>query len=223
MTDYDAGLNGLPQNIFSYFGPRLPWEVKGDKNSTRYDNLHEFFQTSFSNNQNVSLEYGKGNHSVRMSGSYVDENSPVPTNNFRKYNFRIVTNHKIGKTLEISPSLSYIKSSNDKPLRGVRGYVLSLLSWPVDNDAKDWLNPNGSKKGLFAGDPNAELDNPYFNLYRNRSRDELTRTVATLSVNYTPTKWLTINGRVGYDTYQQNGYTKWDSASNFLSRAQKGA
>ena len=223
MTDYDAGLNGVAQNIFSYFGPLLPYEVKGDKNTTRWDNLNNFFQTSFSNNHNLSAEYGKGNHSVRMSGSYIDENSPVPTNNFRKYNFRIVTNHKIGKTLEISPSLSYIKSSNDKPLRGVKGYVLSLLSWPVDNNAEDWLNPNGTKKGLFSGDPNAELDNPYFNLYRNRSRDELTRTVATLSVNYTPTKWLTINGRVGYDTYQQDGYTKWDSASNFLSRAQKGA
>ena len=223
MTDYDAGLNGANQNIFSYFGQRLPFETKGDKNTTRFDNLHNFFQTSFSNTHNLSLEYGKGNHSVRMSGSYLDENSPVPTNNFRKYNFRIVSNHKIGKTLEISPSVSYIKSSNDKPLRGVKGYVLSLLSWPVDNDAKDWLNPNGTKKGLFSGDPNAELDNPYFNLYRNRSRDEVVRTVATLSVNYTPTSWLTINGRVGYDTYQQNGYTKWDSASNFLSRAQKGA
>ena len=97
MTDYDAGNNGVAQNIFSYFGPLLPYEVKGDKNTTRYDNLHDFFQTSFSNNQNISLEYGKGNHSVRMSGSYVDENSPVPTNNFRKYNFRIVTNHKSEK------------------------------------------------------------------------------------------------------------------------------
>ena len=223
MTEYDAGLNGAAQNIFSYFGPLLPYPIAGDQNATRYQNLESFFQTSFSNTQNVSLEYGKGNHSVRMSGSYIDENSPVPTNNFRKYNFRLVSNHKIGKTLEISPSISYIKSSNDKPLRGVKGYVLSLLSWPVDNDASDWIGGGGSKKALFSADPTAELDNPYFNLYRNRSRDELTRTVATLSVNYTPTKWLTINGRVGYDTYQQDGYTKWDSASNFLSRAQKGA
>jgi TonB-linked SusC/RagA family outer membrane protein len=223
MTEYDAGNNGVAQNIFSYFGPLLPYPTKGDKNAARYQNLETFFQTSFSNTHNVSAEYGKGNHSVRMSGSYLDENSPVRTNNFRKYNFRIVSNHKIGKTLEISPSVSYIKSSNDKPLRGVRGYVLSLLSWPVDNDAKDWVTGNGNKKGLFTGDPNAELDNPYFNLYRNRSRDEVSRTVATLAVNYSPTKWLTINGRVGYDTYKQDGYTQWDSASNFLSRAQKGA
>jgi len=224
MTDFDAGTNGVNQDIFSYFGQRLLFDVKGqDGNAKRYDNLHQFFQTSFSNTHNLSLEYGKGNHTVRMSGSYIDENSPVPTNNFRKYNFRIVTNHKIGKTLEISPSISYIKSSNDKPLRGVKGYVLSLLSWPVDNNAADWISGSGGKKALFSADPTAELDNPYFNLYRNRSRDEVDRTVATLSVNYNPTKWLSINGRVGYDTYKQNGYTKWDSASNFLSRSQKGA
>ena len=217
MTEYDAGLNGANQNIFSYFGEKL------DYNARRYDNLHEFFQTSMSNTHNLSLEYGKGNHSVRMSGSYVDENSPVRTNNYKKYNFRVVTNHKIGKNLEISPSISYIKSSNDKPLRGVKGYVLSLLSWPIDDNAHDWLTMNGTKKALFNADPNAELDNPYFNLFRNRSHDDVSRTVATLSVNYKPTSWLTVNGRVGYDTYQQDGYTKWDSASNFLSRAQKGA
>jgi TonB-dependent SusC/RagA subfamily outer membrane receptor len=194
MTDYDAGLNGVNQNIFSYFGPKL------DYNAKRYDNLHNFFQTSMSNTHNLSLEYGKGTNSVRMSASYLDENSPVPTNNYKKYNFRIVSNHKIGKTLEISPSISYIKSSNDKPLRGVKGYVLSLLSWPIDDNANQWLNMNGTKKVLFNADPNAELDNPYFNLFRNRSHDDVERTVATLSVNYTPTSWLTINGRVGYDT-----------------------
>ncbi|MEI8141574.1 MAG: SusC/RagA family TonB-linked outer membrane protein [Chitinophagia bacterium] len=223
MTEYGSGLNGVAQNIFSYFGPQLPYPTSGDKNAIRYDNLHNFFQTSFSNTHNLSLEYGKGNHTVRMSGSYIDENSPVPTNNFKKYNFRIVSNHKIGKTLEISPSISYITSSNDKPLRGVKGYVLSLLSWPVNNDASDWTTGSSTKKVLFAADPTDELDNPYFNVYKNRSRDEITRTVATLSVNYTPTKWLSINGRVGYDTYKQNGYTKWDSLSNFLSRSQKGA
>jgi hypothetical protein len=42
-------------------------------------------------------------------------------------------------------------------------------------------------------------------------------------VNYNPTTWLQVNGRMGYDTYSQQGYTKWDSASYFLARAQKGA
>ena len=217
MTNFDTGTNGIPSDLFSYFGQKFTSDVP------RYGNLRSFFQSSSSATHNISLEYGKKNNSVRVSGSMVDENSPVPNNNYKKYNFKIVTNHKIGKKLEISPSFSIINSSNDKPLRGVSGYLMSLMTWPDDDNAKNWITADGLKKPLFVSNPNGELDNPYFNVNKNRSSDALSRSIATLSVNYNPTKWLSISGRVGYDTYSQNGYTKWDSSSYFLTRAQKGA
>ena len=217
MTNFDTGTNGIPSDLFSYFGQKFTSDVP------RYGNLRSFFQSSSSATHNVSLEYGKKNNSVRVSGSMVDENSPVPNNNYKKYNFKIVTNHKIGKKLEISPSFSIINSSNDKPLRGVSGYLMSLMTWPDDDNAKNWITADGLKKPLFVSNPNGELDNPYFNVNKNRSSDALSRSIATLSVNYNPTKWLSISGRMGYDTYSQNGYTKWDSSSYFLTRAQKGA
>ena len=218
FTKYDAGLNGVPSDIFSYFGQEFP-------NGTKtYDNLHNFFRSSLSQNQNISMDYGVKNHSIRFSAAFVDEKSPVPTNHYTKQNFRVVSNHKFfNNKLEISPSYSLVTSTNDKPLRGVSGYLLNLLAWPVDNDIRDWETADGLKKPLFASNPNGELDNPLFNVNRNRSRDEVTRQIATLAVTYNPTKWLTINGRVGYDTYSQQGWTKWDSSSYFLSRAQKGA
>ena len=217
MTNFDTGTNGVPSDIFSYFGQKFTSDVP------RYGNLRSFFQSSSSATHNISLEYGKKNNSVRLSGSMVDENSPVPNNNYKKYNFKIVTNHKIGKKLEISPSFSIINSTNDKPLRGVSGYLMSLMTWPDDDNAKNWITADGLKKPLFVSNPNGELDNPYFNVNKNRSSDALSRSIATLSVNYNPTNWLSISGRVGYDTYSQNGYTKWDSSSYFLTRAQKGA
>jgi TonB-linked SusC/RagA family outer membrane protein len=218
FSNYAAGLNGVNSDIFSYFGTEFPEGTK------TYDNLHNFFQTSFSQNQNLSLDYGIKNHSIRFSTSFVDEKSPVPTNQYTKQNFRVVTNHKFfNNKLEISPSISIANSTNDKPLRGVSGYLLNLLAWPVTNDIKDWQSADGLKKPLFTTNPNGELDNPLFNVYRNRSRDQVQRSVATLAITYNPTKWLTINGRVGYDTYSQNGWTKWDSSSYFLTRAQKGA
>ena len=217
MTNFDTGTNGIPSDIFSYFGQKFTSDVP------RYGNLRSFFQSSSSATHNISLEYGKKNNSVRVSGSVVDENSPVPNNNYKKYNFKIVTNHKIGKKLEISPSFSIINSTNDKPLRGVSGYLMSLMTWPDDDNAKNWITADGLKKPLFVSNPNGELDNPYFNVNKNRSSDALSRSIATLSVNYNPTNWLSISGRVGYDTYSQNGYTKWDSSSYFLTRAQKGA
>jgi len=217
MTNFDTGTNGIPSDIFSYFGQKFTSDVP------LYGNLRSFFQSSSSATHNISLEYGKKNNSVRVSGSVVDENSPVPNNNYKKYNFKIVTNHKIGKKLEISPSFSIINSTNDKPLRGVSGYLMSLMTWPDDDNAKNWITADGLKKPLFVSNPNGELDNPYFNVNKNRSSDALSRSIATLSVNYNPTNWLSISGRVGYDTYSQNGYTKWDSSSYFLTRAQKGA
>ena len=217
MTDFDAGSNGINSDIFSYFGPKLGKDVP------KYGNLRTFFRSSVSQSHNISMEYGKKNNSVRFSGSFLDENSPVPNNNYKKYNFRVVTNHKIGKKLEISPSFSLINSGNDKPLRGVGGYLLSLLVWPDDDNAQNWQNASGLKKALFNSNPNGETDNPYYNVERNRSKDEITRSIATLSVNYNPTSWLSINGRVGYDTYYQTGYTRWDSSSYFLTRATKGA
>jgi TonB-dependent SusC/RagA subfamily outer membrane receptor len=218
FTKYDAGLNGVPSDIFSYFGQEFP-------NGTKtYDNLHSFFRSSMSQNQNISMDYGVKNHSIRFSAAFVDEKSPVPTNHYTKQNFRVVSNHKFfNNKLEISPSYSLVTSTNDKPLRGASGYLLNLLAWPVDNDIIDWETADGLKKPLFASNPNGELDNPLFNVNRNRSRDEVTRSIATLAVTYNPTKWLTISGRVGYDTYSQQGWTKWDSSSYFLSRAQKGA
>jgi TonB-linked SusC/RagA family outer membrane protein len=216
MTDYDAGTNGVASQLFTYFGPKIADTVR------TYDNLHNFFQSSFSQTHNLSAEYGVKNHTVRFSASVLDEKSPVPTNTYNKTNLRIVTTHKFGK-LEISPSFSIISSENDKPLRGVSGYMMSMLSWPVTDNAKIWSTADGFKKPLFAANPNSELDNPYFNLYKNRSHDELARMVTSVSINYNPTSWLQINGRAGYDTYDQKGYTKWDSASYFLSRAQKGA
>ena len=217
MTDYDAGQNGIPSDVFTYFGLKYTSDVP------KYGNLRAFFQPSSSITHNISLEQGTAKNSVRLSGSFLDENSPVPNNNYKKYNLRVVTNHKIGKTLEISPSFSIIKSGNDKPLRGVSGYLMSLMAWPEDDNAKNYITADGLKKPLFASNPNGELDNPYFNVNKNRSRDELTRSIATLAINYNPTKWLSISGRMGYDTYAQDGYTKWDSSSYFLSRAQKGA
>ena len=217
MTGYDAGQNGVPSDIFSYFGRPYTADVP------KYGNLRSFFQPSTSLTHNISIEQGTAKNSVRLSGSFLDENSPVPNNNYKKYNLRVVTNHKIGKTLEISPSISVIKSGNDKPLRGVGGYLLSLLVWPEDDNAKNWQNESGFKKTLFNSNPNGEVDNPYYNVERNRSKDELTRSIATLAVNYNPTKWLSISGRVGYDNYSQSGYTRWDSSSFFLTRATKGA
>ena len=210
---YSAGSNGVASNLFSYFGPEyLPGTQK-------FDNVHNFFKTGFAETHNLSAEFGKKNVTFRASGSIFDQSGVIPENKYRKINLRISNTTKIGKFLDITPAISFINSKNDKPLRGAGGYLLNLLIWPVENDVRNYLDSSGGKKGVFSAiTPNAEFDNPFFNVKYNRSQDNTNRYLMTLGVNINPFSWLTIAGRFGYDTYKQNGYTFYHPESFYLTK-----
>ncbi len=211
-TKYSQGNNGNSDpNIFTYFGPAYGTDVN------MYDNVHNFFQNGFSQTHNITMEYGKKNVSWRLSGSAFDQKGVVPNNNFTKYNFRLSNTTKLGKYIDVSPTLSYIRSTNDKPLRGAGSYMLNLMVWPVDNDIRNYVDENAGK--IKFG--NNEYDNPLFNTVYNRSSDATDRYIATLGVNINPTTWLSIAGRFGYDTYRSTGFSLIDSSSS-LNLSTKG-
>ena len=213
-----SGTNGVPVQNFTFFGPSPAL------GTTRYLNSFEdFLQTGFAQTHNLSADFGTKNASFRFSGSFFDQTGSVPTNHFKRYNLRLSNTTKIGSMIEIQPSISYIRSTNTKPLRGAGGYMLSFFSWPAEFDITDWKTPDGLKKPIYAADPNSEIDNPYYNVNRNRSEDMTDRYIATLGINVTPFKFLTLAGRFGYDTYASDGYTRYDSMTANLSRLLKGA
>lgn len=214
---YGNGFNGLTTSEFRYLGPKYP------AGTQIYDNMGEFFQTGFAQTHNISAEYGKKNYSFRVSGSIFDQSGVIPENKFKRYTFRISNSTKINKYIEIMPAIGFTRSTNDKPLRGVNGYMLNLLTWPNNFDASDWENGSGGKKLLFRATANDEVDNPYFSVERNRSRDETNRYTATLGVNITPTNWLTVSGRFGYDRYSSDGYTVYHPLSFWLNNGTGGS
>jgi TonB-linked SusC/RagA family outer membrane protein len=219
---YNSGTNGvygatLNATSGTYFGPAYGTDV------TTYDNLHNFFRTGFAQTHNLSAEYGKKNYTFRASGSYFNQESPVPNNTLKRYTARLTNTTKIGKYIDITPSVTFTKSTNDKPLRGASGYLLNLLVWPADDDIRNWQNENGHKVPLFNSNPNGELDNPLFNVNKNRSYDATDRFIGTLGVNINPFTWLSLAGRFGYDTYKSEGYTFFHPDSYYLNIADSGA
>lgn len=216
MEVYQGGTNGVPANQFTSFGPRFGYQDK------LYNNIDNFFQNGFSQTHNLALDYGVKNVGFRFSASVFDQQAPIPENKYRRYNFTFSNNTKIGKYVEIRPSISYIKSENDKPVRGAAGYLISLLAWPANNDIRKYEDDNGLKLPLFSANPNSDFDNPLWSVYKNRSRDVIDRILGSMGIDIKPTDWLHISGRFGYDTYSQDGYSKYDSMSFVLARAQKG-
>jgi TonB-linked SusC/RagA family outer membrane protein len=221
ISTYQAGTNGIAIPLLNsasgtYFGP------VADVNRVEFDNVENFFRTGFAQTHNLSADYGLKNASFRVSGSYFDQESPVPTNTFRRVNLKLSNTTKIGKYIELIPSISYINTKNDRPIRGAGGFMLTLLTWPRTNDIRNWEDPAGDKLPLFAANPNAEIDNSLFNVNRNRTSDENKRWIGTMGININPFSWLSLAGRFGYDTYSIDGYTTYHPLSWYVTRASGG-
>ena len=213
---YSNGTNGTPSNQFRYFGPAYP------AGTQLYDNMDYFFKTGFAQTHNLGLDFGFKNSVFRVSAFYFDQDGIIPNNTLTKYNFRISNTTKVGKMLEFIPSIAYIRTENDKALRGTAGYLLSLAVWPNNRDIRNFEDINGDKLVLFNANPNSDFDNPLFNVKKNRSRDETDRYTASLGVNFNPLDWLSISGRFGYDAYDMVGYLRYHPQSFYLSAGQGG-
>ncbi len=219
--DFQPGTSGVPGNIFSttafsHFGPRYPANVQ------KFNNIDKFFRNGFSMTHNIGADIGFKNVGFKVSGSYFTNKGVVPENEYKRYNVRVTNTTKINKWIEITPSFQYISSKNHKPLRSAGGYLLGLYTWPVTRDISSYEDADGNKLNVFSSDPNAEIDNPLYNTLRNHSFDETKRMITTGGINLTPFKWLSVNGRFGYDTYESTGYTFYHPLSSLSTKAQRG-
>lgn len=217
FDEYQSGNNTVNSNVFSYFGQPYPAGTK------LYNNMDAFFKTGFSQTHNLGADFGFKQSKFRFSGSFFDQDGVVPNNTARRYTLRISNTTKIGKFLDFTPSVVYTRAENNKVLRSAGGFLTSLMRWPNTNDIRNFEDPVGNKLPLYNVDPNNDIDNPLFSVNKNRSRDETDRINSTLGVNIYPTKWLTLAGRFGYETYKTDGYTQYHPQTAFLSAAIKGS
>jgi len=104
--------------------------------------------------------------------------------------------------------LAYVHSTTDKATKGAGGYLLNLLTWPVTNDVKNYINPDGTRiplRNVVLGNYTLEYDNPFWDVYKNPSQDKLDRLTGNINVGVDVTKWLNIGTILGVDYYTQTG------------------
>ena len=220
LDTYGPGTNGVNSNSFRRFGTAYP------SGTQLYDNVGNFFRTGKAQTHNLGMDFGVGESKFRLSGSFFDQQGVVPNNDFRRYNFRVSNTTKLLKgKIELMPSFAYSNSTNNKVLRSAGGFLLSLLIWPATNDIRKFENDqSGDKLDLFDNtSANGEYDNPLWNVNNNFGKDENVRKTYTMGININPYKWLTLSGRFGYDTYNQNGFMFQHPQSFYLGAGTGGA
>lgn len=183
-----------------------------------YDNVGDFFQTGVSNQHNLSFDAGGENATYRVSFANLDQTGVVPNTNYNRLNLSLNSTAKITNKLKSEAIFSYTKTSNKKASKGAGSYLTNLLNWPVNDNASDYLVPDGtggySRRRITDASVATEFDNPYWDIYKNPAEDFNNRFVANLGLIYDPTSWLNITGKAGYDVIAGRGYRAIHPDSN---------
>ena len=201
QTVYDQGFGGITNNTQrTFFGNRIPEGVKV------FDNLGNFFRTGKTQQHNLAIEGGTDMSTYRFTASTFNNDGVVPNTGFDRYNLRLNTTFKLSPKFNVTNSFTYISSKTRKGSKGAGGFLLSLLTWPVDDDARNYVDANGNRRSVNGNFLQlAEDDNPFWDLNRNQNFDQNDRLMGNFQVSYDPYKWLNLTALMGVDFYADLG------------------
>lgn len=190
------------------------------------DNFKNFLEQGYVTNNNINVNYNKGNVSLRNSLNWTQNKGRYPNSILNKYTYTFGADLNLDK-FDMTTNLSYARrASPNISSNGYTSYdpMYTLLIWSsADFDIRDYkdnywitkglqqnyiygLNPDGSYSG-------ASQNNPYFDRYERTN--EIGRDIfnADLSMNYQLAKWLKATVRSGIDFYKEIGQLRISKGS----------
>ncbi|RZK75559.1 MAG: SusC/RagA family TonB-linked outer membrane protein, partial [Pedobacter sp.] len=208
---YGLGVSGVPgASTISYWGPKFAPDVQ------LYDNVSGFFQTAVTQKHNLSFEGGDAKSNYRISGSNVSQTGVVPNTDYGRFTLTGATQSQVNDWLKIDASFTYSNTTNNQPRKGAGGPLLGLLVWPAYDDARNYLTAAGTRRYLVLDD---ELDNPYFNVNKNKTTSKNNRIYTTAGLTINLVKNLKFDAKAGFDTYaNQNLILRHPESSYGVSR-----
>lgn len=197
---YMQGTNGNYDGVSPYaLGPRYK---EGTKLYT--DNIDHFFRTGYNQKHNLTLSGGDEKLSYRWSNEYNDNTGMVPNTRYTRASSRLNATAKFSDKFDVNTSFNYIYSDNDKARKGATGYLMTLMRFNPLYDVRDWIDIKKNRV-LNTRDIYNELDNPFWDTYRNPANDKVNRTMASTNLSYKPYRWLNIKGTLGLDYSSTRG------------------
>jgi ferric enterobactin receptor len=212
QTEFGPGSlssNGV-LNTASYnsWGPKIPAD------STKYNNIGNFFRHAIVYDNNVNVAGGNKNGSFFLSGSNFKQTGIVPNTDYNKTTFRFNGEQRYGG-LTVNANVAYSIANTDRTLTtaglygsGV-GSMQALYTFPQTYNIKNYINPDGTQHRIYAGTIPLEgdIDNPYWIINQDKLTSKTNRITGGIKAAYKFTSWWDVNALLGYDQYTTNDYT----------------
>lgn len=205
---YAQGTNGTYSATSTYaMGPRFNPEQKIYK-----DNTKNFFRTGFNHKHNLVIEGGAEALTYRWSNEYFDNKGIVPNTSYRRITSRLTGTSKINSKLDVNTTFSFMNSHNDKANKGDAGYLMTLMRFNPLWDVRDWIDRAGNRV-LHVSDIYSELDNPFWDAYKNSAYDDVNRILGNTQFNYKVNSWLSMQATLAVDYSNTNGFKIYHAQS----------
>jgi TonB-linked SusC/RagA family outer membrane protein len=132
----------------------------------RTDWQHQVLTTGHVQNVDVAVRGGNANSSYSFSGNYYYEKGIIINSYFKRYNFRINSEHKIGSRIRVGENVLFSNTSANAP--DTRSTQTGLLWSTIRfNPAIPVVNPDGTWGTSQADNQLGDINNPVTTVYTN--------------------------------------------------------
>ena len=177
-----------------------------------YDNAGAFFRTGVTSIQSVSVSAGNEKLQNYFAYANTSEKGITGSNRLMRHNFNLRTTARFFRDrLRLDAGIGYMyQNVRDNPVPGgfYMNPLVGLYRFPRGEDITPY------REGFERYDPDRNLavqhwiaptgdfeQNPYWVVNRIRSKSLRNRTMASLSAEWEVCSWLTVQGRVNVDSY----------------------
>lgn len=167
-----------------------------------YDNLGNLYESAVTQNHNVSYSSGNEKGNIYFSIGDISQDGVIPTSSYDKTSFKVNMNSSFKENLTVGVSANYINTdiSSTKQGNASGGSFSSLLAYPINIDAEDYLNTDGTQKAFYI---DQQFDNPYWSFENSPNTDEVKRLIGVISLNYNFLDDFNLSYKIGTDNYSE--------------------
>ncbi len=172
----------------------------GEVIDLRHDAFHdpyELFRTGINNQLNFNISGANNILDYYFSAGYNANADILPNTYYNKKSLRFKGGYKVSDKLKIGSSILYTNSDGALANTGQKSVFSSLSYWSSTFPINDYLTKDGKQKNYTFG----VIDNPRYFLEKSNLLNKVDRWIASASINYKLTSWLTLDYTAQVDQY----------------------
>lgn len=173
------------------------WGPLAPEGTKIYNNADNFLGTGVYQKYDISISGGSSKLNTYSSASYVKHEGIVPNDFLTRWNVMFKSIYKVTDNL----TMDFMANMVERESRGFGASMGSVYSWPIDDDMRNYKNPDGSIRWLYINSENYRNSpmNPNWSRYEDTGLAESNRTLLQGTITWDVLKDLKITGRVSYD------------------------